>query len=405
MKIVVFVTQFYQLSGAEKLAINFAKSAKEAGHDVVILSMYKSDHPLLIAAAPTIARTTHCNIAYLGLPVSPGVKDILTGVLRLRRMLVRDSVALVEASMVGPSTIAALATLGLKTVCLLGIHAVFEQSTHSGTRFTLLKQSLKINRRAKVYCVSRAANIAWADFSSSTRNSCKTIYNAIDDEFLDKSCSENPAEPQHLESGLQNPTVRDELNIPPQSQIILFVGSLVKNKGIDIALHAAAPLLQYEKCHFLLIGEAGKIEQFNPGDDTFYQSFFSSAKALEQAGVLSFLGHRTDIAQLMRQSTVLIHPARSEGFGLVIAEALACGLPVVASRCGGIPEVVGDCPAAQLCESEDVLAFRQSLVTMLSKSQSERSELRLAAQQQGARFTTALRTHRLLTYAFADVES
>lgn len=403
MKIAVFVTQFYQLSGAEKLAINFAKSAKQTGHDVVILSMYKYDHPQLVAAAPSVQQLTNCRIAYLGLPVSPGIKDILTGVLHLRKMLVQENIGLVEASMVGPSTIAALATLGLKTVCLLGIHAVFEKRTHNGVRFIMLKQSIKLNRRAKIYSVSDASNTAWITFSSTPRHRCKTVYNAIDDEFTSDRANENPTNALLFKYGLHTPSVKDELNIPRQSQIILFVGSLVKNKGIDIALNAAAPLLRHGKCHLLLIGEAGKIEQFNPGDDAFYQAFYTHAKTLEKAGVLSFLGHRNDVAKLMRQSSVLIHPARSEGFGLVVAEALACGLPVVASRSGGIPEVVGDCPAALLCESEDVLAFRQSLVNILSKNKSETSQLRLAAQQQGARFTSRLRTQRLLSYALEDV--
>lgn len=403
MKIVVFVTQFYQLSGAEKLAINFAKTAKNAGHDVVILCMYRSNHPKIMEAAPSIEQTAGCPICYLDLPVSPGITDILTGIIRLRKYIQQKNIDIVEASMVGPSTISALATLGLPTVCLLGIHAIFEKDTHRGVRFTLLKQALRLNKKAKIYCVSEAANQAWAKFSPRTSNPRKTIYNAIDDEFIgEASNGDSHGEISNYKNGNYSLCITDELSIPAQTKIILFVGSLVKNKGIDIAISAAAPLLQRGKCHLLLVGEAGKIEQFNPGNDAFYQSFYNKAKALEQAGVLTFLGHRSDIASLMHQSTVLLHPARSEGFGLVIAEALACGLPVVTSRSGGIPEVVGDCPAALLCDAEDTASFRQSLENIFSKSISELSDLKSAAQRQGTRFTPAHRTEILLSYALGS---
>lgn len=391
MKIVVFVTQFYQLSGAEKLAIDFARSAKLAGHDVSILSLYSNKHPQLAQAAPSIEQQTKCPILYLGLPVSPGIKDICIGVLKLRRLLQRNNTDIIEASMLGPSTIAALATRGLKAVCLLGIHAVFEKGMHSGIRFMLFKQALKINQKIKIYCVSNAVQSAWLRYSNTKHDSCKTIYNAIADEFTTKN------------SPHKKDSLTQALGIPAQSKIILFVGSLVKNKGIDIALEAVAPLLKNGKCHFLLVGEAGKTEQFNPGNEAFYQTFFTHAKPHEDAGTLKFLGHRTDIASLMSISSVLIHPARSEGFGLVIAEALASGLPVVASRIGGIPEVVGDSPAAILCDPQDVSAFRKGLETFLFMADADCKKTQKAAQLQADQFSQKKRTELLVSYAQENI--
>lgn len=387
MKIIVFVTQFYQLSGAEKLAIDFAKSAKLAGHDVSILSLYSSTHHQLANAAPSIEQQTKCPILYLGLPISPGVKDIALGVLRLRRILRQNNTDIIEASMVGPGTITALATIGFKTVYLLGIHAVLEKQIHRGMRFLLFKNALKINQKAKIYCISNAAKSAWLTFSNEKKRPCITIYNAISDEFIS-----NNTLPEF-------DSLKQSLGIPSQAKIILFVGSLVKNKGIETALEAVTPFLKNDNCFFLLVGETGKIEHFNPGDEAYYQAFFTNAKPLEDSGRLKFLGHRADVANLMRISSVLIHPARSEGFGLVIAEALASGLPVVASCIGGIPEVVGNSSAAILCEPENVSAFRKGLETLLFMEDENRKKIQDSARLQASQFTQQKRTELLVSYA------
>ena len=57
-----------------------------------------------------------------------------------------------------------------------------------------------------------------------------------------------------------------------------------------------------------------------------------------------------------------------ESFGMSIAEALACGVPVVAYRVGGIPEVVGDCPAAELVELGDTCGMAAAALRMLDRA-------------------------------------
>ena len=54
------------------------------------------------------------------------------------------------------------------------------------------------------------------------------------------------------------------------------------------------------------------------------------------------LGHRPDLYSLMKSADVFCHPSTEEGMGQVVAEALIAGVPVVATRAGGVPEVVGE---------------------------------------------------------------
>jgi len=60
------------------------------------------------------------------------------------------------------------------------------------------------------------------------------------------------------------------------------------------------------------------------------------------AGNVRFLGNRTDVGDILRASDLLVHPSHEEGFSNAVLEAMAAGLPVVASRVGGNPEAVED---------------------------------------------------------------
>lgn len=71
------------------------------------------------------------------------------------------------------------------------------------------------------------------------------------------------------------------------------------------------------------------------------------------------------LAELYRASDVYVHPARAEVLGLTIVEALACGVPAVASRVGGIPEVVRDGENGLLVPAEDPAALASALGTLL----------------------------------------
>jgi glycosyltransferase involved in cell wall biosynthesis len=72
------------------------------------------------------------------------------------------------------------------------------------------------------------------------------------------------------------------------------------------------------------------------------------AARLEIAQSTDFLGHRSDVTQLMRSASVLLAPCRVEGLGLTVLEAMAEALPVVAAGAGGHLETVGSVPGAAL---------------------------------------------------------
>jgi glycosyltransferase involved in cell wall biosynthesis len=77
---------------------------------------------------------------------------------------------------------------------------------------------------------------------------------------------------------------------------------------------------------------------------------------------VTFTGTRDDVPQLLAAVDVFAVPSRSEGLGVVAIEALAAGLPVLASRVGGLPEIVEDGVCGKLLPPDDVAAWADELV-------------------------------------------
>jgi len=139
--------------------------------------------------------------------------------------------------------------------------------------------------------------------------------------------------------------VRNEFGIAGDAIMLLMVGSGFETKGLDRSLAAIAGLpekLRY-KTRLFVIGK-GKTK-----------SFEKQAQILAIAGQLTFLGGRDDVPRFMVGADLLLHPARSENTGTVLIEAMASGLPVLATDICGYAFHVRDAGAGLLLSSP----FRQ----------------------------------------------
>jgi len=97
------------------------------------------------------------------------------------------------------------------------------------------------------------------------------------------------------------------------------------------------------------------------------------------------IGSQIELEQVqaeMQQADFFLFPSRFESYGMVVAEALAAGLPVVANRTGGIPEVAGDSSAVILCSGDEDFTVRSEwrrAIRRLLKSEKLRNQLSIAA--------------------------
>jgi glycosyltransferase involved in cell wall biosynthesis len=104
------------------------------------------------------------------------------------------------------------------------------------------------------------------------------------------------------------------------------------------------------------------------------------------SAAVRFLGYveDSDIAALYRACHVHVFPSKYEGFGLPLAEALACGAPTITTSATSMPEIAGD--AAVLVPPSDLDALSEALGSLCG-SESRRAELRRAGPKQSARFS------------------
>ncbi|MBD1935710.1 MULTISPECIES: glycosyltransferase family 4 protein [Cyanophyceae] len=129
---------------------------------------------------------------------------------------------------------------------------------------------------------------------------------------------------------------RKEWNIPEGTRVISYVGRLDKEKGLETLLKAFAAIVKSGANAKLLI--AGK--PVSQGEE--YKK--SLEKLVSDLGIekyVSFLGHVNNTTSVYQVSDITVLPSLwSEPFGRTVVESMTCGTPVVASRTGGIPEIL-----------------------------------------------------------------
>jgi glycosyltransferase involved in cell wall biosynthesis len=137
--------------------------------------------------------------------------------------------------------------------------------------------------------------------------------------------------------------------------VVGVVGRLVPEKGIDVFLRAASLVTSViPSARFVVIG-----------DGPLRAALEDSADSLGLAGAVTFTGFRPDAPQLIAGLDVLVVPSRSDGSPLVVCEAMAAGIPVVASRVGGLPDLVAHGDSGLLVRPEDPEDLARTLVSLL----------------------------------------
>lgn len=149
----------------------------------------------------------------------------------------------------------------------------------------------------------------------------------------------------------------------PNENSILYVGRIHETKGVDILLHAMRLLVNRNPAAQLSLIGGSFYRQTQVQQDRL----ISLSEELGLAKHVRFLGiqsHR-EVAEAMRRATLLVLPSRRETLGSVLIEALACGTPVVATRCGGPEDVVTD-DVGMLVPTEDPVSLAEAMETMLA---------------------------------------
>ncbi|HSJ25614.1 MAG TPA: N-acetyl-alpha-D-glucosaminyl L-malate synthase BshA [Longimicrobiales bacterium] len=141
---------------------------------------------------------------------------------------------------------------------------------------------------------------------------------------------------------------------PAGEKIVTHISNFRGVKRVDDVVRVFARLSRQVPARLLLVGD---------GPDRV-----KAHDLAEREGVLDrvlFLGKQNSVAELLSCSDLFLLPSESEAFGLVALEAMACGVPVVATRTGGIPEVVEDGVSGYLAPVGDVETMADAATALL----------------------------------------
>lgn len=146
--------------------------------------------------------------------------------------------------------------------------------------------------------------------------------------------------------------------IPEGARVVACVGGLQRRKG-QLDLVEAAALLR-DDVPDLVLALAGEASE-----PAYAAAIEARAAELGLAGRVLRVGFEPNVRNLFSVADALAHPSHSEGFGLALVEAMAAGLPVVATRCGGPDEIVEDGVSGLLVPVSEPAALAAALRRVL----------------------------------------
>lgn len=146
---------------------------------------------------------------------------------------------------------------------------------------------------------------------------------------------------------------------------IVWVGRIASNKGLNVLLRAVKILKnEFRNFELLIAGEVW--------ENDYYQELvrYKDAMGLHE---VRFLGFIENLTHFLQQGDIFVMPSFEETFGIVNLEAMACGLPVVASAIGAIPEIVVESETGYLVPPGDTEALADKLRPLIRDAKLRRS--------------------------------
>ncbi|MBN1494602.1 glycosyltransferase family 4 protein [Candidatus Peregrinibacteria bacterium] len=149
---------------------------------------------------------------------------------------------------------------------------------------------------------------------------------------------------------------KQHFNATKNSKIILSVAELHERKGLKYLIHAMPKVIESCPTCKLVLAGAG------PEEDKLK----NLAKEKNIKNNVIFLGFRKDIPQIMKSADVFVLPSVKEAFGLVLLEAMAAELPIIASEVGGIPEIIENGVNGMLISPHDEDRLANGIIKLLN---------------------------------------
>jgi glycosyltransferase involved in cell wall biosynthesis len=267
---------------------------------------------------------TGAGVPVIALERKPGFRPALA--LRISRLIDRYGIDLIHCHHYSPFVYGALATVLKRRVRLVFTeHGRLSDAPPSAKRRLVNPLLARLPGRVCAVSADLKRHMVAEGFPP---DRVEVVYNGI--------------EPGETPRSDERTHARNVLGVPQDSFVIGSAGRLDPVKNLSALIDAHAAVLRYRPDAHLVIVGAGPTRS----------ELESRVRELGLADAVHFTGYRSDVRALMAAFDVYVNCSTYEGVSLTILEAMATGLPVVATRVGGNPEVVVDGETGSLVATE-----------------------------------------------------
>ncbi|MET3504421.1 N-acetyl-alpha-D-glucosaminyl L-malate synthase BshA [Halalkalibacter oceani] len=192
----------------------------------------------------------------------------------------------------------------------------------------------------------------------------ETVYNFIDERVYTK---------------LEVEELKRHYDIAADERVLIHISNFRPVKRVPDVVRSFAEIARHVKSKLLLIGNGPDLQVAR-----------DLVKSLQLEDQVLLLGNQKHIAELLSMSDLMLLLSEKESFGLVALEAMACGVPVIGTNTGGIPEVVVDGETGYLCEVGDIECVAHRALTLLEDEERYQAFSKKAMERVAATFHSQL---------------
>lgn len=344
MKKILLVVTGLTAGGAERLVSNLADYYASKGHTVTLAFMTDNDKVFFLPK--------NKNVELVDLNIKKTPFSFLMGLKKFIKLIKQKKPDVVHSHMFHANILASIARLFTPMNKLISS----SHNTNEGGPLRMLVYRLTDSIPDLRTNVSQEAVDAFVEKKATKKGRMIPIINGIDTNYF-KFC--NTARNR----------VRDDFELKDENKLIVAAGRLTEAKGFPNLLNAFKAILATNKNVRLAIAGIGPLRD----------ELKDLTKTLQLDRYVKFLGAYTEMPALMSAADVFVLSSLWEGFGLVVAEAMACQRVVVATDSGGVKEVLGD--NGFLVSKSEPKLLAESIEKALSLSEIDKLNLGKSARK------------------------
>ncbi len=355
---ILYVNHTGHVSGAERVLINTLRTLDQRRYEpIVACPSYGglADEVGRLGVKSIPMPLIQARFAWRPDKLLLSAANIAEAVRTLRNTIRTVAPHLIHANSVRAGIVATLAAAGMRTSVIWHVHD------------TLPRHPLSTAVRALILCARHTYVIAVSDATGRRfrghfpiAGKIRTIHNGIDlGQFTGSASSRR--------------IYREKLGLSDEDFLVCAIGQICERKGLLGLVDAVRrSLTEAPNINLAIVGRVVFLHEAG-----YLDELLGAVRAWGIEDRVHFYGEVHDVPGVLHSSDLMVLNSRDEPFGLVVVEAMACGTPVLATRVGGIPEIIEDTSNGWLVEPGD----SSELAARLVELSQNRSELRRAAER------------------------